>query len=202
MICKGYTSSCPYPYRASLLAQTVKNFPAMQETRVQFLGQESPLGKEMATHSSCLEDLMDRGHNWVTDTFTFTIQERMGRRGNDGPNTEGTQDKRQISMGPYWSKEGSAPSFLPPLCLCSCCSLHLEHLPAHLERLKASPVSKAYFLHQLIHEAPPTHWALPHLGPIYIQIPSGKTEPCHTPRHLLNYLSSTLVTLELPLTWG
>ena len=34
----------------------------MQETWVQFLGQEDPLEKEMATHSfSCLENPMDRG---------------------------------------------------------------------------------------------------------------------------------------------
>ena len=32
----------------------VKNLPAMQETWVQPLGQEDPLGKEMATHSSIL----------------------------------------------------------------------------------------------------------------------------------------------------
>ena len=38
--------------RASLLAQSVKNLPAMQETRVWSLGQEDPLEKEMATHSS------------------------------------------------------------------------------------------------------------------------------------------------------
>ena len=36
---------------ASLVAQSVKNLPAMQETWVQFLGQEE---KEMATHSSIL----------------------------------------------------------------------------------------------------------------------------------------------------
>ena len=30
----------------------VKNLPAMQETQVQSLGQEDPLEKEMATHSS------------------------------------------------------------------------------------------------------------------------------------------------------
>ena len=41
-------------YGASLVAQMVKNLPAMQETRVQFLGQEDPLEKEMATHSSIL----------------------------------------------------------------------------------------------------------------------------------------------------
>ena len=37
---------------SSLLAQLVKNLPAMQETWVQFLGQEDPLEEEMATHSS------------------------------------------------------------------------------------------------------------------------------------------------------
>ena len=39
---------------ASLLTQTVKNLSAMQETQVQFLGQEDPLEKGMATHSSIL----------------------------------------------------------------------------------------------------------------------------------------------------
>ena len=38
----------------SLVAQVVKNLPAMQETRVQFLGQEDPLEEEMATHSNIL----------------------------------------------------------------------------------------------------------------------------------------------------
>ena len=36
------------------MAQTVKHLPAMQETRVQFLGQEDPLEKEMAIYSSTL----------------------------------------------------------------------------------------------------------------------------------------------------
>ena len=39
---------------ASLMAQLVKNPPAVQETWVQFLGQEDPLEKGMATHSSIL----------------------------------------------------------------------------------------------------------------------------------------------------
>ena len=39
---------------ASLVTQTVKNLPAMQESWVQFLGQEDPLEKGMATHSSFL----------------------------------------------------------------------------------------------------------------------------------------------------
>ena len=40
--------------RASLVAQMVKNLPAMQETKVQSLGQEDLLEKGMATHSSIL----------------------------------------------------------------------------------------------------------------------------------------------------
>ena len=36
----------------SLVAETVKSLPSMQETRIQSLGQEDPLEKEMATHSS------------------------------------------------------------------------------------------------------------------------------------------------------
>ena len=39
---------------ASLVAQTVKNLPVMQGTWVQSLGQEDPLEKKMATHSSIL----------------------------------------------------------------------------------------------------------------------------------------------------
>ena len=41
-------------YVASLVAQRLKNLPAMRETWVRFLGWEDPLEKEMATHSSIL----------------------------------------------------------------------------------------------------------------------------------------------------
>ena len=41
-------------FGASLVAQLVKNLPAMQETPVLLLGQEDPLQEEMATHSSIL----------------------------------------------------------------------------------------------------------------------------------------------------
>ena len=40
--------------RASLVAQLVKNLPAMGENWVQYLGWEDHLEKEMATHSSTL----------------------------------------------------------------------------------------------------------------------------------------------------
>ena len=39
---------------ASLVAQTVKSLPTVWETRVQSLGWEDPLEKEMATHSNIL----------------------------------------------------------------------------------------------------------------------------------------------------
>ena len=53
---------------ASPVAQTVKHLPAMQETRVQSLGQKDPLEKRMATpfQYSCLKNLMDRGAWWAT----------------------------------------------------------------------------------------------------------------------------------------
>ena len=40
--------------RSSLVAQMVKNPPAMQKTWLQSMGWDDPLGKEMATHSSIL----------------------------------------------------------------------------------------------------------------------------------------------------
>ena len=39
-------------YWSSLVAQMVKNLPAVQETWVQSLGQEDALEKKMATHSN------------------------------------------------------------------------------------------------------------------------------------------------------
>ena len=71
---------------ASLVAQLVKNPPAMQKMLVQSLGQEYPLEKGMATHYhilawriTCTEEpggLQSMGlhtviHNWPTNTFTF-----------------------------------------------------------------------------------------------------------------------------------
>ena len=53
---------------ACLVAQMVKNLPAMEETRVQSLGWEDPLEMEMATHSNILAGriLMNRGAWWAT----------------------------------------------------------------------------------------------------------------------------------------
>ena len=52
--CKELDTTKHTPTQASLVAQTVKRLPAMRETWVRFLGQEDPLEKEMAIHSSTL----------------------------------------------------------------------------------------------------------------------------------------------------
>ena len=49
------------------MAQLVKNLPAMSETRVQSLGWEDPLEKEMANplQYSCLQNPIDGGAWWA-----------------------------------------------------------------------------------------------------------------------------------------
>ena len=61
---------------ASLVAQLVRNLPAMQETQVQFLGWEDLLEKKLATHSSILAWRIPRkgilaGYSpWVRKSWT------------------------------------------------------------------------------------------------------------------------------------
>ena len=57
-----------YITRASLVAQLVKNLPAIQETWVRSLGWQDPLEEGMATHSRILawRIPMDRGAWWAT----------------------------------------------------------------------------------------------------------------------------------------
>ena len=59
---------------ASLVAQLVKNLPAMRETWVQYLGWEDPLEEDMATHSSILVRRihMDRGATVLRVTKSWT----------------------------------------------------------------------------------------------------------------------------------
>ena len=55
---------------ASLVAPSVKNLPAMQETQVQSLGQEDSPGEGNGypLQYSCLENSMDRGGWWATQS--------------------------------------------------------------------------------------------------------------------------------------
>ena len=70
-------------YWVSLMAQSVKNLPAMQDTWVRFLGLEDPLEKEMAIHSSILA--------WKSPwTESLAGYSPWGHRGSDtteGPST-------------------------------------------------------------------------------------------------------------------
>ena len=79
-------AACLFNSRASLMAQMVKNLPAVQKTWIWFLGWKDPLQKGMATHSSILAwripwtkepcglqfmGLQRVGHDWVTKCFHF-----------------------------------------------------------------------------------------------------------------------------------
>ena len=77
----------PSELQAFTMAQWVNNLPAMQETWIQFLGQEDPLEEEMATHFSILawkipwaeepgrpqsKELQRVEHDWVTKPIRAT----------------------------------------------------------------------------------------------------------------------------------
>ena len=53
-VCKTHSETSSKHIGASLVAQTVTNLPAMQETQVQSLAWEDPLEKKMAIDSSTL----------------------------------------------------------------------------------------------------------------------------------------------------
>ena len=59
---------------ASLVVQRVKNLPAKQEAKVQSLGREDPLEKEMAIHSSLLAQRIP----WAEEPLQFTGSQRVG----------------------------------------------------------------------------------------------------------------------------
>ena len=81
------TSSIFKLWWVSLVAQTVRNLPAMSKTQVQSLDGKDPLEKGMATYSSILAwripwteepgglqpiGLQRAGHDWTTNTFTLS----------------------------------------------------------------------------------------------------------------------------------
>ena len=107
---QGNSSFIPHLllFWSSLVAQMVKNMPAMQETEVGSLGWEDPLEKRIATHSSILDwrilwteepgrlhsiGSQRVGHNWAINTFlTFTLSR----------NTNVGKDKTSFK-GQHWA---------------------------------------------------------------------------------------------------
>ena len=69
--------------RASLLAQMVKNLPALQESQVWSLGQEDLLEKEMATHSSIIAWRIP----WIEEPGGLPFMGLQRVRQDWGPNT-------------------------------------------------------------------------------------------------------------------
>ena len=99
----------------SLVAQMLKNLPAMQETQVQSLGREDALEKGMATHSSLLAwripwtqepgeiqsmGLQRVGQSYVTNTFTFHFSDK------EKP-LMCSQQRQDANRLPYWTYPGS-----------------------------------------------------------------------------------------------
>ena len=74
-----------------MVAQRIKNLPAVQETQVQSLSWEDPLEKEMATHSSILgmENLMDRGAWWAAVHGAAKSRTRLMRLSSSSSNRAG-----------------------------------------------------------------------------------------------------------------
>ena len=81
----------------SVVAQSVTNPTAMQESQVRSLGWEDPLEKEVATHSSilALENPMDRGAQW--DGKESDTTEQLNHQHHDH-NWEGKRSKSASMM--------------------------------------------------------------------------------------------------------
>ena len=101
MICKYFLHLCRLPFyfwlflQTSLVAQMVKRLPTMQKTRVRSWGQEEPLEKEMAPHSSTLVwkipwteepgrlqfmGSLRVGHDWAPSLSLFTLMHWRRKR--------------------------------------------------------------------------------------------------------------------------
>ena len=94
LVCFYHRHEKSYPGKelASLVAQTVKNLPAMQETQVRSLGQEDPPGGRNgnALQCSCLENAVDRGArcaivHWVSKSQYLQLASEISTNGAELP---------------------------------------------------------------------------------------------------------------------
>ena len=93
------------------MAQMVKSLPAVQESRVRYLGQEDPLEKSMATHSRFLawrtpwteEQWVTKSRTLLTNTFTFfLIYLCMYGEGNGKP-LQNSCLENPMDRGAWWA---------------------------------------------------------------------------------------------------
>ena len=109
-----------YAIFPSLVAQMVKNLPAMRETQVWSLGQEDPLQKGMTAHSTILAwritwteksgrlqsmGMQRVGHDWATNIFTFIYPSTPTRM--QPPRGQG------LCLAVKWSRSGVSDSLRP-----------------------------------------------------------------------------------------
>ena len=107
--CQTFEGNYSSETTASLIAPTVKRLPAVRETRIRFLGRESPLEKAMAIHSSTLawkipwteepDRLQSRGsqrvgHDWATSLHFTALKEEL--HSENRTNTQGTNENSEI----------------------------------------------------------------------------------------------------------
>ena len=126
----------PLLQRASLVAQMVKNLPAMQEICIRSVGQEEPLEKGMATHSSILAWIIpwtEGGGWWATvlgvaesDTTEWLILSLFPLQNLPWLSLPTRLYSQSWSCTPGPSELG--PWFTYTLCPALCCS-HVRALP-------------------------------------------------------------------------
>ena len=124
--------------RASMVAQGAKSLSAMQETWVRFLGQEDPLEKEMATHSSSLAWEVPRtekpGGLQPTRSQSWTVTKWLNNNNQCGSScalyweaTVGVQNTQASSALRLWEQVlGAGPLQAATLLYSHYPSLHLD----------------------------------------------------------------------------
>jgi len=95
----SYVLCLYFHFRASLVAQMVKNPHAMQETEVWFLGREDALEKEMATHSSILAWRIP----WTEEPrrLQYMGSQRVGHNWSNLAHTENKTKKRRETRAKF-----------------------------------------------------------------------------------------------------
>ena len=102
----GSTEFCTASHGASLVAQAVKNLPAMWEIWVWSLGQTDPLEKEPATHSSILARRIPRTEE--PGRLQFMGSERVRQRLSN-THTHSLTERRRQQYGALLCEQGPLP---------------------------------------------------------------------------------------------
>ena len=88
---------------ASLMAQMIKNLPAVRATWVQSLGPEDPMEEGMATHSSILARRIptDRGAWWAAVHGVPKNRTRLTKHSTQNPSPGGSVDQLKFCQHPH-----------------------------------------------------------------------------------------------------